>query len=560
MRGEAWLPGFCKHWGFWACLILLMGCAPAAPAVVVPPVLPSRTPLPATQPAPLLEPTATTAAQPTTPAQPQQTLWIAPGLPRDIVERLNAPAELIRVETRAQAALALDFDHQNHPGSTAWVYVLAAPFPTVDDGISSARLAALWAGKPYLQDRDRRLLLSVETRRVLEAWGGWGQSGSAVQVLEEDALLNAAWNTPGAWAILPFDHLSPRWKAMQIDGVSPFSVEQTYPLELRIGYSGAVALETPPLPTNRDPARLTTLALTGVTALSRHIGAAMEEEGVTYPAERIQQWFHQTDLTHISNEVSFYADCPKPGPLRADMRFCSSPRYIELLEAVGADVIELTGNHNLDWGHEPYIATLELYQQKGWHVYGGGANLADALRPLKIEHNGNLLAFLGCSPAGPEAVWATADEPGAAPCDFEQMEQQIAALRAEGYLPIVTLQAVETDTYTPGVAQGMPIYRQLARAGAVIVSGSQAHVPQTMTFVGENFVHYGLGNLFFDQMEPERARQNFIDRHIFYDGRYLGVELYTTLLENSAQPRPMTAGERRRFLEEIFSLSNWSQE
>ena len=100
------------------------------------------------------------------------------------------------------------------------------------------------------------------------------------------------------------------------------------------------------------------------------------------------------------------------------------------------------------------------------------------------------------------------DRSGSAPCNLPKLEQQIRDLRAEGYLPIVTFQAVETDTYLPPVAQGMPDFRRMARAGAVIVSGSQSHVPQTMTFVesdaGTGFVHYGLGNLFFDQMKPAR--------------------------------------------------------
>ena len=118
--------------------------------------------------------------------------------------------------------------------------------------------------------------------------------------------------------------------------------------------------------------------MTGVTALSRHIGERMEAKGLTYPAQDIGDWLAAADLTHISNEVSFYEDCPKPGPERADMRFCSSPKYIELLEDVGTDIVELTGNHNLDWGYQPFLDTLEMYQQRGWKTYGGGANLEDA--------------------------------------------------------------------------------------------------------------------------------------------------------------------------------------
>ncbi len=330
-------------------------------------------------------------------------------------------------------------------------------------------------------------------------------------------------------------------------------------------------LRSPPiqfaLPTNRDPAKLTVLVMTGTTAISRHIAERMESKGMTYPGQDIAPLLRSADLTHISNEVSFYANCPKPGPQRADMRFCSSPDYIQLLEYVGTDIVELTGNHNLDWGAQPFLDSLAMYRQRGWQTYGGGATLADAKKPLYIENNGNRLVFIGCSPAGPAPVWATADKPGSAPCDLNALEQQVRQLRGQGYLPIVTFQAVETDTYKPAVAQAMPDFRRIARAGAVIVSGSQSHVPQTMTFVdstsqtgkaSSSFVHYGLGNLFFDQMTPPESRQEFIDQHVFYDGAYLGVSLHTALLEDYAQPRLMTPTERADFLKTIFTLCDWS--
>jgi len=105
----------------------------------------------------------------------------------------------------------------------------------------------------------------------------------------------------------------------------------------------------------------------------------------------------------------------------------------------------------------------------------------------------------------------------------------------------------------------------LADAGAVIVSGSQSHVPQAMAFDQESFIHYGLGNLFFDQMIYRNefgqivpgTRWEFLDRHVFYDGRYLGTELLTAILEDYARPRPMTDPERAALLAQAFAASGW---
>lgn len=547
-------------------LMLLSGCAQPASGRSNPG--PMRTPT-RSAPSPTAVMTATRAAPTPTPAPTipaVQMLWVSDALPRAFRQELALP-DTLQITMDENAA---DFRLQPAPpdkdsiaASTHWVYALVAPFPTLTDDVTDRALQVAWQGKPTTDWKDRILLVSEETRAVLET--RWQAAGPNVQTVKPAQLLETAWQGKNTWAILPFEEIEARWKVIRVNGVSPLdtTLDETsidrYPLAIPITLLGS-ADKLPPgadrLPTNRDTGKLTTVAMTGVTALARHTAARMESEGLTYPARDIGDWLREADLTHISNEVSFKKDCPDPRP---DMRFCSQPEYIKLLEAVGTDIVELTGNHNLDWGPEPYLETLEMYQERGWLIYGGGANLEAAQKPLLVEHNGNRLAFLGCSPSGPEAVWATEETPGSAPCDLDEMAQTIEKFRAQGVLPIVTFQHVETDWYVPTLAQRMPDFRRMAEAGAVVVQGSQAHFPQTMTFVEDRFIHYGLGNLFFDQMEPKTIRQAFIDRHVFYDGRYLGVQLMTTMLEDSARPRPMTVTERTTFLEKVFSLSLWGE-
>jgi len=97
-------------------------------------------------------------------------------------------------------------------------------------------------------------------------------------------------------------------------------------------------------------------------------------------------------------------------------------------------------------------------------------------------------------------------------------------------------------------------FEKAAEAGSVIVSGSQAHQPQAMEFDNNSFLHYGLGNLFFDQYnEGFPERQAFIDRHVFYNGHYINTELLTIMFVDQARPRPMTPSERQDLLTTIFS-------
>ena len=88
-----------------------------------------------------------------------------------------------------------------------------------------------------------------------------------------------------------------------------------------------------------------------------------------------------------------------------------------------------------------------------------------------------------------------------------------------------------------------------------------------MEFYKDTFIHFGLGNLFFGQMgnqppgpglPPQPAeRLEFLDRHVFYDGRYISTELLTAKLEEYARPRPMNTDERTAFLSTYFGYSGW---
>jgi poly-gamma-glutamate synthesis protein (capsule biosynthesis protein) len=491
-------------------------------------------------------------------------------LPGSVRAALQLPASLGLAETPDQADLRLEV-REAEPLSRA-VYALAAPFPTLEDSVSSADLAGAWRGEAGGPFAGQPLLMSATTRQVLSAWWGPPAAG-ALEEVEPEALLDRAWSTRPSWAVVPFDALEPRWKVLEIDGRSPLRADfdpGSYALSVPLGLAGDPVLveavlalygpgsEAPLLPpADRDPGRLTTLAMTGVTALVRATAFTMEARGLTYPARDIGAWLREADLTHISNEVPFAVNCPPPDPVQEGLRFCSDPRYVALLEDVGTDVVELTGDHFQDWGTEAMYFTLDVYRQHDWPYYGGGENIEDGRKAVVVEHNGNRLGFIGCNGKGRPFAGATASSPGAVVCDFAFMEAEIRRLRGEGVLPIATFQHFEYYTYA-ALPNQVADFGRLAAAGAVVVSGSQAHHPQAMAFQDGSFIHYGLGNLFFDQLGVAPGTElAFIDRHVFYDGRYLGVELLTIRFEDFARARPMTADERGALLRATFAASGW---
>jgi poly-gamma-glutamate synthesis protein (capsule biosynthesis protein) len=446
-----------------------------------------------------------------------------------------------------------------------WVFALVTPFPDMSQGVSKADLLLHWQGQSVGLFGSQPLLMDQNTYEMFNAF--WGPAAPAsVNVIPKNELVDYAWAHRPAWAIVPFESLDPRWKVLTVDGLSPIHKDfdlAAYSLRIPISLSGdpdVVELARVNIPisgTNRDPGKVTVLTMTGVTALVRATAYLMEQHGITYPGQEIRDLLSKADITHISNEVPFAEDCPYPNPLQADVRFCSRDAYIQLLEDVGTDVLELTGDHFHDWGAEAMLHTLDMYRARGWQYYGGGTDLADGRKALLIENNSNRIAFIGCNGKGGSFAQASETNPGSAACDMSWMVQEIGRLKAEGYLVVATFQHHEYYMY-PAQPDQQQDFRQVAEAGAVVVSGSQAHQPQGMEFLNGAFIHYGLGNLFFDQYDLCPAcREGFIDRHVFYDGRYISTELLPIQFIDYARSRPMTIEEANSLLQTLFAASGW---
>lgn len=447
------------------------------------------------------------------------------------------------------------------------VYVPVARFATVQDEVAASDLLALWMRGP--EGAQPPLAVDADTAAALSLL--WGPPAQVEIFADVPALATALWQSPGRLGIVPFDRLVPELKALTIAGNDPTDNQFTpdeYPLVLRLSLTSRPDAE--PLAaslrqslveagahTNRNPDKLTTLIMTGVTAMARMTALRMEQKGYDYPAKIIGPALSAADLTHISNEIPFVAGC-EVDPTENNLTLCSKPEYLQALRDVGVDLVGLTGNHLNDFGATASLASLQFYADQNLPTYGGGANAAAAWQPLLVEHNGNRLVFVGANSFGPVGAWATADSPGAAAYSLEAMTQAIAGARQQFQPDLVLAEMQWEESYdTLPIQSQQEGFRQIKAAGADIVTGVQSHVPQGMEFRDGGLILYGLGNLFFDQMWSQPTREGLIPRHTIYDGRLLSTKLLTTMLEDFAQPRWTTEQEREDLLERVFTASGW---
>ncbi|MFN8373255.1 MAG: CapA family protein [Anaerolineae bacterium] len=435
------------------------------------------------------------------------------------------------------------------PVSESPLYLLlpAVAFPSLQASISSQTLQSVARG-----ELDPNLILDFTAWTALQAYSV--PINASTRVVADEELNDALWRERTAYTLLPFHQLTRRFRMLMVDELLPLDGDLS-------SYPFAFASTTP----NYDPSHLTRLLLSGVTALTRQMIPALDEHGLVWAGEAILPYVSRADFFHMSNEVSFAPRCPASDePVLGS--FCSMDAHFDLFTYLGADIIELTGNHNNDYGYAAYRRTFDMFHEAGMVTIGGGETLAEARTPYIIEHNGNTIAMLACNWNGPYYALVNEDpslsggvRPGAAYCETDWLSDIIPQLAAQYDVVVVTVQYAEYEQYTP-IERQIYHYRLLADLGADIVVGTQAHKPQTFEFYSsaggeEVLLHYGMGNLFFDQQFWGNMRF-FMDQLFVYEGRLLTVDLFTGIIDDIARPRPMTAEERENFLQFMFIQQN----
>ena len=239
-------------------------------------------------------------------------------------------------------------------------FAAATRFDTVDTAIRWGDLRANWAGR--VMTYTTIAVLSDTLPALTQVLGPPGPAVAGVATVDE--LVERAWQDRTTAAILPFEQLVPRLAVLAIDGQNPLEnvnhfdpsryplvtatyaqVDATDPANQALAARVLAALPAG----NRDPSKLTVIAMTGVTAMTRQTAEQMERLGSAWPTEEVGPELASADITHISNEVPFVPGCMvNTNP--ENFNFCSKPEYMATLEASGADIIGLTGNHQNDFG------------------------------------------------------------------------------------------------------------------------------------------------------------------------------------------------------------------
>ena len=488
-------------------------------------------------------------------------VFVSDDLPEGFVNSIIIGDGFVEIDSEANADVTFEIGDSNPVGS--WTYALAFPFNSLHKDAVLSDLILFWLNGESNDIFYRPILMTEDTAMAMIAW--WGiPAENALEIVLEEELISRAWSMVDQVALIPLDKVSPKWKILYLDGEHPLHNDfdsSNYGLEMPISVngddglsdvdSGGIGFDS----NNFSRDEMTNVMLTGVTALVRATAYTMEQQGVLHPGEAVGDFMRSMDVTHISNEVPFAVGCPYPSPIQESLVFCSDSKYYDLLDNVGMDVVELTGDHFNDWGSEAMLYTLDVYNEHGIPYYGGGLNIEDGRKAYTFEDHGNQIAFIGCNGKGLHT--ATDTYPGAVECDYEFLDTEIERLKNEGYVVIFTSQHNEIYQFAPSY-ELMRDFRFANEAGADIVSGSQAHVPHGVELFDDAIITYGLGNMFFDQYTTyEWGGEAVLAVHTIYQNEYVHTELVPILFVDYAKPVFASENEGQILLEMMFKVSFW---
>jgi poly-gamma-glutamate capsule biosynthesis protein CapA/YwtB (metallophosphatase superfamily) len=250
-----------------------------------------------------------------------------------------------------------------------------------------------------------------------------------------------------------------------------------------------------------------TLALAGDTMMGRGVAASLAED----PRRPLLD----AALVEIAGSADAFilnleccisdrgAPVDEPGK---PFFFRAPPLAAQRLAEYGVTCVSLANNHVLDFGPDALHDTLEHLAAAGVAAAGAGGDVAAARAPARLELVGRSLSVLAFSDH-PASYAAQRDRPGIAFADLRNApppDWVREAARPTGE-ELVLVMAHWGPNMTPApVAHVRTAAAALESAGATLVAGHSAHVPQGI----HGRVLFDLGDFLDDYRVDQRLRND----------------------------------------------------
>lgn len=340
-------------------------------------------------------------------------------------------------------------------------------------------------------------------------------------------------------AVIVAEAATPAVRLATVDGLDPLRDAAAYPIQVQ----------------GPTPGQVTTVTIVGDVMLGRGVTG----RPVLAPmSERLAS----ADLT-VGNLESTLSD--DGAPTQGGDSFYAPPAVRRELRSAGFDALSLANNHAGDFGERALVQTVDRLRAAGLPTFGAGRDLAEARRPVVLEHEGVRIGFLGFNAIG-ETPEAAPGQPGAlsvsmpprtGPLDRAELDRVLADVRrlSRRVDAVVVLPHWGTQyTHRPEPIQHQ-VARELVRAGADLVAGGHPHWVQGAEQVGDALVVHSLGNFTFDMTTPQ-TREGLVLEVTFSGGRVAAADFVPYRMDAGHAPRVVPVEQAGSILGPFWDVSS----
>jgi poly-gamma-glutamate synthesis protein (capsule biosynthesis protein) len=240
---------------------------------------------------------------------------------------------------------------------------------------------------------------------------------------------------------------------------------------------------------------------------------------------------------------------------------------VAALKQGGFRVLNVANNHSMDSGAKGLRDTLSALREGDIESVGGGANAAEAAKPLWVSSaQGGQVCFLAACAIGPKGTFAEAKRAGAWHLDKDALVKAVRREAKTGVPVIVSLHwGIEQKRDLPVAdpeAWQVETAHALIDAGAVAVFGHHTHAVSRFEEYKSGLIAYSLGNFCFSGARYPKRTQSVI-LHCDLDAK--GVHRWDLLPvriddpERPFQPAPLRKDEGQAYLAAIFGGQTYAR-
>jgi poly-gamma-glutamate capsule biosynthesis protein CapA/YwtB (metallophosphatase superfamily) len=227
------------------------------------------------------------------------------------------------------------------------------------------------------------------------------------------------------------------------------------------------------------------LALAGDTMLGRGVAEQLAADpGHALLAPELEAIAREADLFVLNLECCISDRGERVRDPDQGFFFRAPPVAAERLARMGVDCVTLANNHVLDFGPEALLDTLAHLRSAGIAAVGAGPDEAAARAPV-VLHGGGLRVRVVAATDHPSAYAAAPYRPGIAFADL--LRHGVPAWLRASSAPDAGADVVIVSPHWGPNMRAAPVAHvrraaaELQRAGATLVAGHSAHVPQGPT-------------------------------------------------------------------------------